>query len=599
MNNDLLIYLSEYKTKGNELIFRHCPFCEGTTKDKYKFFVNLSKETYICFRGKCGSKGHISELYKHFGVEYKRDGVTVNKYNDTVKKEILQEAKNFDNMKFEPLKEIDQGYKYLELRGIKEETIKHFKVSKDKKNNIVFPFYKNNKLECIKYRIPKKAEKGKLKTWQEAGGKPVLFNCDNINWTKPVVITEGEIDGMSVWQSGYKNVVSVPFGVANWEWINNHWDNLKVAETLIICGDNDEAGEKFNNECVKKFGINKVMFINNKYNDLNLLLYKEGPEVVNSIICAAKYKKIDGLIKGEDIEKYKIDTNNRIDTGFQKLNTILGGFLPGTLTILSGKRGNGKSTLASQFIIEAINNNKSCCVYSGELSKELFKHWLFLQIAGIHVKKEYDDFRKKEVEIITDQQFEILNNWISNKLYVYDNTVLERKDLKEASILEIFKYAANRHNCKLFLVDNLMTARNQYDSEGFDFYKKQGEFIGSFKTFANDFGVSVIFVAHPKKNDNNSNFKNDDVAGSSENTDRADNIIVAQKLEDEEIEEFGCCSLLHINKNRLYGETATIRFDFNQDCKRFIEVNGVLKDYVNLNEYTVKKEENNFEECPF
>lgn len=583
--NNLINQLGQYKKKGNELNFEKCPFCSNNnSKSKYKFFLNTELETYICFRGSCNSKGHVSELYKHVGLEYiKEANKGVKMDNKTKRFKAVNE--NIKDMIFESIKEADKGFKYLELRKIKAETIKYFGIKKDKKGNIVFPFYEKSKICCIKYRIPKKTKKSEIKTWQEKGGKGVLFNNQNIDWTKPVYITEGEIDSMCVYQVGIKNVVSIPFGVNNWDWINIHWDDLKKCHKLIICGDNDEAGKQFVEECIQKLGINKIEIIENNYNDLNELMFMEGEQSLYNCLKNSKQVDIDGLIKVSEIDKYKIDTKDRIDTGMKSLNKIIGGFLPGQFTILSGKRGNGKSTLASQLIIEAISENVSCCVYSGELTKELFKHWLFLQISGNFIETEYDEFRQKRVEIIPDENWNILNKWIDEKLFIYDNTVLERQELEKASILEIFKYANQRHNCKLFLVDNLMTARNQYS--GNDFYRSQGEFIGQFKTFANDFNVAVVFVAHPKKTENNNNFQNDDVAGSSENTDRADVVMVIERLNKDDALEFECDSLIHINKNRLYGDLGAIRLKFIPDCKRFLE-NGVpFKNYI---EFDNKKE---------
>jgi twinkle protein len=611
--NEILRSLSEFKTKGSEYIFKTCPFCNGgQSNDKYKFFVNFEKETYICFRGKCGVKGHLNELRSHLGLQIKIEKESYKNMSNTATKSATKpiESKKIADIKLSRLQEGDKGYKYLQLRKISKETIEYFKVSKDKNNNIAFPFYHNEKLKCIKYRIPQKVEKGNLKTWQETGGEPVLLNADNINWNEPVIITEGEIDCMSVWQSGYKNVVSIPLGVKNFEWVDVHWDDIEKCKEFIVCGDNDEAGIKFNEECIKKFGVNRVKLIQNTHNDLNILLYKESEEGVKKVLEAAEFEKIDGLIELSEVDKWELQTSSedaedaenskddRIDSGFKLLNGLIGGFNPSGLIILSGKRGEGKSTLASQFILDAISNNTACCVYSGELTKELFKHWLFLQIIGKHSKTKFDTMREKNVEYVPDEYYEVLNEWIKNKLYIYDNTVLERKTLKEASILEIFKYAAKRHDCKLFLIDNLMTARNQFEG-GYDFYKNQGEFIGSFKTFANDYNVSVIFVAHPKKTDNNSDFGNDDIAGSSENTDRADVVLKITRLNEEDVQRYRFSSVLTVLKNRLYGELGSIKLDFDSSSKRFIEKGQTMKEYIDLSKVTKIEKPITFDDCPF
>jgi twinkle protein len=589
--NDIINYLGNYKEKGSELMFETCPFCHGGQhNDKWKFFLNPDKETYYCQRGKCNEYGHISQLFSHFGVEYKRDNNNYYNSNNDFKVEKMENKKQKEYKVFEDnyelIKENSKAYKYLQLRKINKETIRSFNIKKDKKGNIIFPFYQKNKLVCIKYRIPRKNKKGELKTWQEKGGKPILFNYDNIDFNKPLIITEGEIDCMCVFQSGFKNVASIPFGTNNWEWIDLHWEELKNVPYFIILGDNDKPGEKFISEAVIKLGINRVKVIKNPYNDINEFLYRENEEKLKELIDNAKLQSIDGLMNFSDIDKFKIDTENRIDTGFKSVNKIIGGWLPGQFVILTGKRGNGKSTFASQVIVEAIHSNFNCCMYSGELSPEQIKNWLFLQILGENVGMEYDEFRGKQVEVVPDKYWNQLNNHIDNKLFLYDNTVLERKGLDQGSILKIFEYAYKRNNCKLFLVDNLMTARNQFDNQN-NYYKSQGEFIGKFKQFANDFGVTVIFVAHPKKTNNISDFKNDDVAGSSENTDRADVVLNIQRTDEEDDDIPGC--VLHILKNRLYGDHGRLKLNFISKCKQFTEPNKFPKNYIDLKDIEDKE----------
>ena len=63
-------YLQPYITKGNEIIPRYCPICHGGEhKDRNTFALNIDNKTYNCKRGKCGARGHFTQLCKHFGIE--------------------------------------------------------------------------------------------------------------------------------------------------------------------------------------------------------------------------------------------------------------------------------------------------------------------------------------------------------------------------------------------------------------------------------------------------------------------------------------------------------------------------------------------------
>ena len=52
---------------------------------------------------------------------------------------------------------------------------------------------------------------------------------------------------------------------------------------------------------------------------------------------------------------------------------MLGGLAEGELTIMTGKRGEGKSTLSGQIALNLVNDDIPICYYSGELNKDAFQ----------------------------------------------------------------------------------------------------------------------------------------------------------------------------------------------------------------------------------
>ena len=50
--------------KGNELMFKYCPYCGGgKNKDKDTFSVNLDNGTDNCFRSSCGKQGTSTMIW--------------------------------------------------------------------------------------------------------------------------------------------------------------------------------------------------------------------------------------------------------------------------------------------------------------------------------------------------------------------------------------------------------------------------------------------------------------------------------------------------------------------------------------------------------
>ena len=56
------------KTRGDELMFNFCPYCNGgaNRKDKGTFSINLKTGQYKCLRASCGVSGNMVILAKDF-----------------------------------------------------------------------------------------------------------------------------------------------------------------------------------------------------------------------------------------------------------------------------------------------------------------------------------------------------------------------------------------------------------------------------------------------------------------------------------------------------------------------------------------------------
>ena len=101
-------------------------------------------------------------------------------------------------------------------------------------------------------------------------------------------------------------------------------------------------------------------------------------------------------------------------------------------------------------------------------------------------------------------------DYYRNRFYLFDNQEIFEVNQSE-SILKVFQMAARRYGCKLFLVDNLMTALSDSDEET----KAQGKFANALKKFATRYHVHVLLVAHPRKVKQGEKLGQDDIGGSS------------------------------------------------------------------------------------
>ena len=178
MQTDILRFaakhLSPYRVRGDELIPNLCPFCQGGEHaDRYTFALNLTDGVYVCKRGQCGSRGRFEELATHFGerAEILRPAARAKKQYVLPEIGICPRTEAIDA--------------YFEKRKIGRETLDAFRIGSDKQGNIVFPFYRDNEMEYVKFRPPRKAQPREKKEWQASGTRPILFGMDMCSFARP------------------------------------------------------------------------------------------------------------------------------------------------------------------------------------------------------------------------------------------------------------------------------------------------------------------------------------------------------------------------------------------------------------------------------
>lgn len=549
-------YLNPYKIKGDEIIPTLCPYCHGGPHgDKGTFALNTKNLTYNCQRGSCGNQGHFSQLCKDKGEVADNTG-----YSEIIPKTY----KKTESVVKTPTQKVTE---YLTLRKISKETMAAYKIGADESGNIIFPFYdENSELVTVKFRPPIKVT-DRAKTWTEADAKPILFGMHKCDYDKPLCIFEGEIDSMSGHEAGIPNCVSVPFGSKNFYWIDTCYEWLGRFKSIYLYGDSDDAGKEMINKLKLKLSDHQVFIVNHERKDANEILYRDGKEAVKKLYDKATEILPYGLINLSDVVPLDVKNIPKIRSAIQGLDSEIGGFLLGELSIWTGKRGEGKSTLLSQMIVESVEQNMSACVYSGELRADRFQYWIMLQMAGKQNIQSYaDQERKSNVYFLEAEKIEKIKKWMNRKVWLYDNEVSGTNE--ESSIIKIFEVAAKRFDCKTFLVDNLMTAKYATKSND-DFYREQSNFVGELVNFAKKYNVHVHLVAHPKKTEGR--LENDSVSGTADITNRADNVFSVERIDDSNKQTEGCDVKVTVLKNRSEGSKAKIQMNYCPESRRIYQ----------------------------
>ena len=506
-------------------------------------------------------------LAKDFGFSLGRD---VDAY--------LSGGKQFKNMRKYPRpKAKPKAVEYMETRGISRKITESYAITTQRGKNdiLVFPFFdEDGSMQFAKYRNTEfvKGETRGNKEWCEANCKPILFGMDKCNpeTNDTLVMTEGQIDSLSCAEAGIQNAVSVPTGCNGFTWVPYCWDFLGKFKTLIIFGDYENGHITLLAEMQNRFHGTVKHVREEDYRDCkdaNEILQKYGKQAIIDAVARAVPVADERIRKVSEIQKRDLTKVPVMHSGISRLDAMTGGFYFGQLILLTGERGKGKSTLGSQFIVEAIDQGHTCLCYSGEMPDWLFQDWIDRQCAGRHhinARRQANGF----VNYLVDaESVAKIHAWYDDKNYLYDDSVLSGK-AEHNALPDVIRKAVTQYGADIILLDNLMTVMQ--DDMSADLYRQQSAFIRELAEIARQYEIIIFLVVHPRKSNANY-FQNDDVSGSGNITNLAHMIL---HYGDPRDKDDPGDRVLKLTKNRLTGTTdyKGIPLWFQESSKRISEV---------------------------
>jgi len=518
-----------------------CPFHQ---EDHASFIYNKKTFSFHCF-GACARNYDILDVFIYKGMTYlqacqKLFDLAGVKYSFG---ELGVKTKHqYKYPKEVPLGDKSKIYSYFKTRCISAKTLDYADVRQDDEGNIVWNYYDTNDvLTMVKYRPSRKVRKGENKCWcqKNADTSNLLFNMNRINVNSPLLICEGEPDCLSAIEAGYTNTVSVPLGSSNYHWIEENWDWLEQFDSIIVCSDNDEAGIKMQKEVVYRLGSwrTKVVEIppfvereNGKtlpVNDLNEALYFFGKDKVLEFILNAKDSPVPGVVDFSDIQDVDLDQIDGVTTGIKPLDRYLMKLFQGTLNIITGINGAGKSSFINQLICQSLEQDKNVFLFSGELPNFQTKNWLNSVLAGQRHMEErhFEDSVYYKVKPEAKKEIE---DFYRGRLYIYE----DGRSNRMTDLLKTMEDSVRKYGTKLLILDNL-TAINLECSDD-NKYNKQSELIMQLISFAVKFNVIVLLVVHPHKIDTMRRLNKMDVQGISAIIDLAHRIISLYRVSEKD-----------------------------------------------------------------
>lgn len=482
-----------YKLQSGQAVL-NCFFCGDT---KGHLYIDRQEGTFFCH--KCRESGNLSTLQKHFG-DYHKDRPQRNKTYQT-RQDAVREAfpdKNEYSIVPDDKKAVESNLRLLNdkaalgyvtmTRGLSIETIKAFKIGLqiDKAGGrwLTIPHFEKGMLINIKSRSLPPEEK----TFRRVKDcRSVLFNSDCLSSeTSMVYLCEGEIDALTLWDRGEKNIVATTTGAGSFDpaWI----DQLKDIKKIIIVYDPDEPGQKGAREVARRLGYDRCFnVVLPDGQDINEY-FTAGNTIADFIIYVSENTRrfdVAGVMTFDDgLSKFKEDLQRPeqfagIRTGWSSLDRIIKtGFMPGELIVLSAPPKIGKSTLALQIV----SYNSLLDIPALFLCLEMRPMKVIQKIAQCHVKSEGIGFAEIEQ---TRAEFKSKPLYLG---YCYQKPTLE-------NIIETLKEAIRRYGLKLVVFDHLHFLCRSINNQT----QEVGLAVQAFKFLAEELEIPIILIAQPRK----------------------------------------------------------------------------------------------------
>ena len=393
----------------------------------------------------------------------------------------------------EPSSKIADPIRYLtEVRKLDAALLEHMAVKAVEHESlgpaVALPYRREGKAYAWKFRGVER------KDWRSTQGvSRGLFNEDALReGDGPIVITEGEIDALSVIQAGYSRAVSLPDG-----WTEDGGKRqilidveklLRKAEFVIVASDADKVGA----------GLPRTVANILLGHDVRYVDWPEGCKDANDVLvahgegriaqCLSEAKRVDppgGFITGL-LDLPPLPSRRVLRIGMAPYDYGIA-FEVGTLSVGTGTPGAGKSTFTTFAAYQVAQHEKVRVAF---LAFETSAQRIRDQLCRLHGRKPFDDMgRDEQLRVLTElhPQFRIVHR-------TYEEGTQHHLPWLRSMIYTL----AVRDNCKLIIVDPWNELEHLPEA-GESMTNYINFALQQMRQWAQQFDTHICLIAHPKK----------------------------------------------------------------------------------------------------
>lgn len=316
--------------------------------------------------------------------------------------------------------------------------------------------------------------------WSDAGQFNAIpwlldFVSEGFPDADTLYITEGQWDAIAVTQAGFP-AISIPEGANNHHWTESCAEFLKSFDRLVLCYDNDKAG----NEALRTMAmkLTRPVFVidyPSDCKDANDILLKHGLEKLQATLKDIRTYAPPQIINGAtlydqaetgELSLFEWDTPWKDRFQFH--------MRANESTLITGYTGDGKSTIMRSLIAwAAAHHNATVAV--GTFEDTPLRTTAQMRM----LLKDHPD-PKSVIQRI---------NFIDTS---HPDLRGRKPTMKE--VLQLFRQLWQRNGCDLFAIDNLMCLKVSREDLG-----EQAEAANDLRDFTLEIPGHTLMCAHPRK----------------------------------------------------------------------------------------------------
>jgi len=432
-----------------------------------------------------------------------------------------------------------------------------------------YPYYNGESGEVCAAKVRDVKTKGFHATGDMSGAG--FFGQQQCSGNKYITITEGELDALSVYEMFNKqyDVVSLRSGASNAaKEIKEQLEWLESYENIVICFDNDKAGDAALEQVKDLFSPNKLRICKLPVKDASDMLMANRVKDFTQAWWNAKVYRPDGIVAGTEtwdtlVEKRQVKS---IPYPWEGLNHITRGHRPYELVTITSGSGMGKSQFIREIeydLLRRCEGNIGVLALEEDLARTSLGIMSVAANRPLHLEEDtpVDQLRPFWEATLGTGRYYLFDHWGSTSA---DN------------LLARVRYMAKALDCRYVVLDHLSIVVSSQESG--DERKAIDEIMTKLRTLVAETGIGLFLVSHlrrsqGKAHEDGAQISLGELRGSQAIAQLSDIVIGMERDQQNANEDIRNTTTVRVLKNRYTGETGPACYlQYDRSTGRMTEV---------------------------